>query len=198
MAQASLSKLKPDGVFQAATISAVKPVRETFARIVERKCRGPKVVTGVCEAFGVHRKLAWQVIKTAYSEDPFVAARHVPAGKGLETWLKAARDAGIGRDLVEMMVGAYLGGTRSDALLRDPRVSPIHAAAKLPPCHVVVGSADALAPQSEALVKALARAGVPHEHFVDADMPHGYAQMEFMPGARPALDRMLAFLRRTV
>jgi acetyl esterase len=109
-----------------------------------------------------------------------------------------AKAAEIGRDLVEMMVGAYLGGTRSDALLRDPRVSPIHAAAKLPPCHVVVGSADALAPQSEALVKALARAGVPHEHFVDADMPHGYAQMEFLPGARPALDRMLAFLHRTV
>ena len=109
-----------------------------------------------------------------------------------------AKAAEIGRDLVEMMVGAYLGGTRSDALLRDPRVSPIHAAAKLPPCHVVVGSADPLATQSEALVKALAQAGVPHEHFVDADMPHGYAQMEFLPGARPALDRMLAFLRRTV
>jgi monoterpene epsilon-lactone hydrolase len=68
--------------------------------------------------------------------------------------------------------------------------------AKLPPCHVVVGSADALLPQSEALVKALAAAGVPHEHFVDAGMPHGYAQLEFLAGARPAIARMVAFLRK--
>jgi acetyl esterase len=106
--------------------------------------------------------------------------------------------AAIGRDIVEMMVGAYLGKTRSEALLRDPRVSPLGAAAKLPPSHVVVGSADPLAAQAEALVKALAAAGVPHEHFVDAGMPHGYAQMEFLSAARPALDRMVAFLRRNV
>jgi acetyl esterase len=109
-----------------------------------------------------------------------------------------AKAAEIGRSLVEMMVGAYLGKTRGEALLRDPRVSPLFSAAKLPPSHVVVGSADPLAGQAEALVKALAQAGVPHEHFVDADMPHGYAQMEFLPAARPAIERMIAFLRRTV
>jgi acetyl esterase/lipase len=75
-------------------------------------------------------------------------------------------------------------------------VSPIFAAEKLPPSHVVVGSVDDLAPQSEALVKALAQAGVPHEHFVDAGMPHGYAQMEFLPATRPAIERMVAFLRK--
>jgi acetyl esterase len=109
-----------------------------------------------------------------------------------------AQAAAIGRDMVEMMVGAYLGETRSDAVLRDARVSPLHAAAKLPPSHVVVGSADALAAQSEALVKMLAAFGVPHEHFVDAGMPHGYAQMEMLPAARPALERMIAFLRKHV
>ena len=36
-----------------------------------------------------------------------------------------AQAAAIGRDMVEMMTGAYLGKTRSDALLRDPRVSPL-------------------------------------------------------------------------
>jgi acetyl esterase len=109
-----------------------------------------------------------------------------------------AQAAQIGSDMVEMMVGAYLGGTRDDALLRDPRVSPLHAASKLPPSHVVVGGADPLAAQTEALVKALAAAGVEHEHFIDAGMPHGYAQMEFLPGARPAIDRMITFLRRSV
>ena len=115
----------------------------------------------------------------------------------LPAYASASRDAiAIGRELVEMMVGAYLGKTRSEAVLRDPRVSPLYAAEKLPPSHVVVGSADDLAPQSEALVKALAHAGVPHEHFVDAEMPHGYAQLEMLPAARPAIDRMVAFLRK--
>jgi acetyl esterase len=106
--------------------------------------------------------------------------------------------AEIGRNLVEMMVSAYLGEARGEALLRDPRVSPLHAAAKLPPSHVVVGSADPLAAQAEALARALTAAGVPHEHVVDAGMPHGYAQMEFLPAARPALERMVAFLRKHV
>jgi acetyl esterase len=109
-----------------------------------------------------------------------------------------AQAAQVGRDMVEMMVGAYLGRTRDDALLRDPRVSPLHAAARLPPSHVVVGGADPLVAQTEALVKALAAAGVEYEHFVDTGMPHGYAQMEFLPGARPAIDRMVEFLRRNV
>jgi acetyl esterase len=104
----------------------------------------------------------------------------------------------LARDMMEMMLGAYLGRTRGEALLRDPRVSPLHAAALLPPSHVVVGSIDDLVPQSDALVKALAKAGVPHEHFVDDDMPHGYAQMEFLAGARPAIQRMIAFLRKHV
>jgi acetyl esterase len=117
----------------------------------------------------------------------------------LPAYATATREArALGRELVEMMVAAYLGKARSEAVLRDPRISPLFAAEKLPPCHVVVGSADELAPQSEALVKALAAAGVPHEHFVDMGMPHGYAQMEFLAGARPALERMLAFLRRTL
>jgi acetyl esterase len=117
----------------------------------------------------------------------------------LPVYATASREAvAIGREMVAMMTSAYLGETRGEALLRDPRVSPLHAAALLPPSHVVVGSVDDLAPQSEALVKALAAAGVPHEHVVDAGMPHGYAQMEFLAGARPALERMIAFLRRHV
>jgi len=108
------------------------------------------------------------------------------------------RAAEIGREMLEMMMGAYLGKARSDALLRDPRVSPLTVASKLPPSHVVVGSADPLVVQAEALVKALAAAGVPHEYFVDTGMPHGYAQMEFLPAARPAIERMVGFLRRNV
>jgi acetyl esterase len=106
--------------------------------------------------------------------------------------------AEAGRRLVDLMVSSYIGESRRDALRRDPRLSPLHAAAELPPTHVVVGSADPLVAQAEALAEALAAAGVPHEHFVDPGMPHGYAQMEFFPAARPALERMVSFLRRHV
>jgi acetyl esterase len=107
-----------------------------------------------------------------------------------QTPMAAAKDR-----LIELMVGSYLGRDREHHL-NDPRVSPLRAAHRLPPCHVVVGGADPLVSQAEALVAELAQAGVEHEHFVDEGMPHGYAQMEFLPHARPAIDRMVAFLRK--
>jgi acetyl esterase len=102
--------------------------------------------------------------------------------------------AEAGGNLLELMVGSYLGSQRNDDLLADPRVSPLHVASKLPPSHVMVGSADGLAAQAEALVQALARAGVEHEHVVYDGMPHGFAQMEFFPQARQSVDRMVEFL----
>ncbi len=104
--------------------------------------------------------------------------------------------AAMGEKLIDIMVGSYLGAEPSAALLADPRVSPLHEAAKLPPCHIMVGGADPLAAQAERLARALESAGVPFEHHVDEGMPHGYAQMEFFPAARPAIDRMVAFLRK--
>ena len=90
---------------------------------------------------------------------------------------------------------AYLGD-RFDELIHDPRVSPILAADRLPPSHVVVGSEDPLVRHAEGLVAELETHGVPHEYHVDADMPHGYFQFEMLPLCRPAIDRMCAFLKR--
>lgn len=104
----------------------------------------------------------------------------------------ALAEAGAG--LVELMVGSYLGSDRAPSLLADPRVSPIHAAHKLPPSHVVCGTADPLVAQASDLVEALKKADVDHEHVNVPDMPHGFVQMEFLPPARESIDRMLAFL----
>ena len=57
---------------------------------------------------------------------------------------------------------------------------------------------DALTRQADALVARLQASGVPHEHCVDADMPHGYFQLEVLPAARPAIERLCAFLHRTL
>lgn len=103
-----------------------------------------------------------------------------------------------GEKMVELMVGSYLGSEDREERMRDPRVSPLHVAAKFPPSHIVVGSADGLVGQAETLAKALEAVGVEHEHFVDPEMPHGYVQMEFLPPARPAIERMIDFLRRVL
>jgi acetyl esterase len=104
----------------------------------------------------------------------------------------------LGEKLKRLMVESYLGASPTAATLADPRVSPVHAANRLPPTHLVVGSADPLVLQARALAERLASAGVEHELFVDEGMPHGYVQMEFLAPARPAIDRMVAFLRKHV
>jgi acetyl esterase len=102
----------------------------------------------------------------------------------------------LGEKMVRLMVGSYLGEDPSPAVLADPRVSPLHAADRLPPTHVVCGGADPLVLQARDLTARLAAAGIEHECFIDPAMPHGYVQMEFLPLARPAIDRMVAFLRK--
>ncbi|HYB12196.1 MAG TPA: alpha/beta hydrolase [Myxococcota bacterium] len=102
------------------------------------------------------------------------------------------------RDAVRMMLAAYLGEGPSEALLRDPRVSPLHGAEKLPPSCLVVGTGDPLLAQSNALAAALERGGVAHEHIVCEGMPHGFLQIEALPPAREALGRAIAFLKKHV
>ncbi len=87
--------------FATDTIEAVSFAREAYSRIIEEKCPGSKAVTAVSSVFGIHRKLAWQIIKVAYAEDPFVAAKHMPSSKSMGAWIKAAESCGIENELVE-------------------------------------------------------------------------------------------------
>lgn len=104
--------------------------------------------------------------------------------------------AAAGEKMVEMMVGSYLGSERPASLLTDPRVSPIHAADRLPPSHIVCGGADALVDQAHTLAGSLEKMGVSYEKVIVDSMPHGFMQMEFFPQARESIDRMVAFLDR--
>ena len=92
--------------FEADTIEAVTQVRDAYARIIETKCPGSKAVTAISDAFGIHRKLAWQVVKVAYADDPFVATRHMPPSKSVRLWLKSAREVGVEHDLIEIAQSA--------------------------------------------------------------------------------------------
>jgi len=105
-------------------------------------------------------------------------------------------DVEAARKLRDAMIHAYLGTNPTPARLADPRASPIHAAAKLPPSFLVVGTADPLVEQQRALVTELARAGVEHESVILDGMPHGFVQYEFLPQALDAIRRMTAFLEK--
>lgn len=92
---------------------------------------------------------------------------------------------------------AYLGPDPGE-LLEDSRVSPIVAAAQLPPSFVVVGSKDFLVDQSAVLAAALEEAGIVHEHVVVPEMPHAFVNFEFFPEARETIDHMATFLMKNL
>lgn len=98
--------------------------------------------------------------------------------------------------VARLLVDAYLGG--DEALLGDPRVSPIVSASKLPPAHIAVGGADPLIEDAQTLRAALAGAGNVHDFHVYEDMPHAFMQMEFLDDARTSVHRMTDFLHSAV
>ncbi|MEM7020314.1 MAG: alpha/beta hydrolase [Pseudomonadota bacterium] len=105
---------------------------------------------------------------------------------------------GSDSNLVDMMVDSYIGHDYNK-LVVDPRVSPIHVAEKLPEAHVMCGTADALIEDCQKLMGKLEAAGIPAESAFFDEMPHGFAQMEdFFPQAKESIERMIAFLNRTV
>ena len=100
--------------------------------------------------------------------------------------------------MMEVMLGGYLGSEDRAAKVMDPRVSPIHAAARLPPAHIVCGTADSLIEHAAAMADAMAAAGIAFERRDVADMPHGFMQMESLPPTLDSIASMLAFLRKHV
>ncbi len=97
--------------------------------------------------------------------------------------------------MTEMMVGSYLGPEPDEAVLSDPRVSPIHVSDKLPPAHILCGTLDGLMAGSKILAEKLNSQGIENEEFYYENMPHGFLHFEdFFPESRQAIDRMVAFL----
>ncbi len=91
----------PGGAFQRDVYESTSLIRDRFSKIIEAKCPGCRAVSSLADAFAIHRKLAWQVGKVAYAEDPFTAARHMPSARGIESWFAAAHDKGVAAELIE-------------------------------------------------------------------------------------------------
>lgn len=80
-------------VAQATTI--VAELQAGLSRMIEAKCGAELATTRIAEAFGIHRKLAWQISRVAYDQDPFTAARHMPTEKGVRQFLRTAESLGV-------------------------------------------------------------------------------------------------------
>jgi len=102
--------------------------------------------------------------------------------------------------VMDGMAKAYVGDGNFPALTDDARVSPLKAikAGALPPSIVVCGTADALLPESHAIVDALKRADIRHEVHIYDEMPHGFLQMSNLSDCGAAQQRIFDFLRRVL
>lgn len=98
--------------------------------------------------------------------------------------------------ITSLLADAYLNGQTH--LTKDARVSPLVGAARLPPTHIAVGSADPLMEDSDALRSVLARAGKVHDYQIYEDMPHAFMQMEFLPGVQTSIKNMTDFLHNVI
>ena len=107
-------------------------------------------------------------------------------------------DADTAGGLMEIMVGGYLGTADRERKVLDPRVSPIHVAEKLPPAHIVCGTADTLIEHAAELAEKLSAAGKPFERHDIEGMPHGFMQMEMLPPTLDCIERMRGFLRQHI
>jgi acetyl esterase/lipase len=97
-----------------------------------------------------------------------------------------------------MMARAYLGD-RYDALVGDPRVSPLKAVKSgLPPQYILCGTADFLLKESKSMAEACKAAGVEHELDIVEEMPHGFIQIWMLSAAAAAQTRMYEFMRRYI
>ena len=86
--------------FLTRAAPVVRRIREGFAAVVESVCGGQPRAHEIADGFGVHRKLGWQIWNVAYLDEPLAAIRHMPSGRGMQTWRDAAKKCGVAGELL--------------------------------------------------------------------------------------------------
>lgn len=100
--------------FQEDATAVMADIRDLFAQVIESRCGPGTGLAEICEGFGVHRKLAWQLAKVAYGDDPFFAARYMPSHKGIESWVRSAAERGVDASL---LAGVLEASTKFESLV---------------------------------------------------------------------------------
>jgi hypothetical protein len=78
-------------------------MRGVFAAVIEAVCGGGARASEVADAFGVQRKLGWQVWNLAYDGEPLRAMRFVPSARSLQVWRAAAERQGVSGALLAQL-----------------------------------------------------------------------------------------------
>jgi acetyl esterase len=99
---------------------------------------------------------------------------------------------------LQVQLRTYVAGV--EAMLDDPRVSPLRAVSEpLPSCFIMAAGDDSWClADSLALAQSLSAAANPYELHVMEGMPHGFMQMSELDGCRAAMRLMWEFLVRNV
>ena len=169
-------RLAPEHPFPAALDDAVAAVRWARANAASLGADDGRILLGGDSA-GANLALA---ATSAHPELPVTAQLLVypPTDAVTERPAHALfdRDLFLSRADREVFTRRYLDGTGTGR--DDPRVSPLFAElAHCPPAYVVVAHFDILRDEGEAIVEALANAGVPVDVHREPTLPHGFVQM---------------------
>jgi len=92
--------------FEERAIAVVSELRSLLAAMIEAKCGPGPAVTAIASGLGIHRKLAWQISRVAFDEDPFVAARHMPTARSIEALVRAAGRQGVDPGTLDQLARA--------------------------------------------------------------------------------------------
>ncbi len=86
------------GDFHGEVGAVFGTVRRRLGAIVEGVCGGSPRAQDVTDAFGVYRKLGWQIWNVVYTDDPLAATRYLPAQRSMRVWRAAAEAKGVAAD----------------------------------------------------------------------------------------------------
>jgi len=85
----------PGGGLELEAQDVLAGVRRSIRGVLEQ-LRGPSARPRDLEqALGLHKTLAWRVLRVAYGRDPLADVQHIPGGEGIEKFLSAAEVAGV-------------------------------------------------------------------------------------------------------
>lgn len=101
--------------FERDAADVAEAIRDRFVAAIEAVCGGAPRAHDVADAFGVHRKLGWQIWNVAYAADRLNALQHMPTPRSMAVLCRAAATRGLSDELAR---GLGEAGERFEALVR--------------------------------------------------------------------------------
>jgi hypothetical protein len=95
--------------FEIDAQQVIASVRNAFAAILDSLPGHVARAHEVSKAFGVHKKLGWQIANVVYEPNLFAAAHHIPGATSVKRFLDAAAERRVNRELIACAEEAVSG-----------------------------------------------------------------------------------------